>query len=132
MMLDKYKHLKNEDLLATACAFTAEAIVKSMKDYISQDMLSKIDVMYASGGGVKNTTIMKYLAEKLPKNIRLAVSDEIGIPPEYKEAVKFATLGYSAMNGIANNIPAASHASKFTIQGMVSFAPWRAKGTEIY
>lgn len=131
-MLEKYSFLSPENLLATACAFTAEAIVRSMKDNIPKEMLDQVDVMYASGGGVKNLAIMKFLSEKLPRNIRLAISDEIGIPPEYKEAVKFATLAYSALNGLANNIPAASHASKFTIQGMTSFAPWRAKGTDIY
>jgi len=126
-MLNKYASLSNEDKLATACAFTAEAIVRSMHDYISHEKLSKADVLYASGGGVRNKAIMKCLQEKLPHGIRLASSDEIGIPPEYKEAVKFATLAYSAINGIANNIPAASHADKYTVQGKISIAPWRAR-----
>ena len=113
--------------MATICAFTAEAIVRNMNDYIPQDMLKRVKVMYASGGGVKNPTIMKYIQEKLPRNIRLTSSDEIGIPPEYKEACKFATLAYSTMNNIADNIPAACHASQYTIMGKVSFAPWKAK-----
>lgn len=126
-MLDKYSYLSGEDLLATACAFTAEAIVRNMKDYIPEEKLNKVDVMYASGGGVKNLAIMKCIQDRLPANIRLASSAEIGIPPEYKEAIKFATLAYSTINCIANNIPAASHASKYTILGKVSFAPWKAK-----
>lgn len=130
IMLAKYSHLSTEDIMATICAFTAEAIVKNMNDYIPQDMLAKVKVMYASGGGVRNKTIMKYIKEKLPANIRLATSAEIGIPPEYKEACKFATLGYSCINGIANNIPAASHASQYTILGKVSFAPRLAKCVE--
>ena len=126
-MLDKHKHLSNQDILATFSAFTAEAIVKNMNDYIPQKKLDQCDVMYASGGGAKNPTIMKFIQEKLPSNIRLASSDEIGIPREYKEACKFATLGYSTVHNIANNIPAACHASQYTIMGKVSFAPWRAK-----
>lgn len=129
-MLKKYADLSSEDIMATICAFTAEAIVRNMKDYIPQDMLDKCKVMYASGGGVKNPTIMKYIQEKLPKNIRLTSSEEIGIPPEFKEACKFATLAYSTMHGIGDNIPAACHASQYTIMGKVSFAPWRAKCTE--
>ncbi|BDF57525.1 anhydro-N-acetylmuramic acid kinase [Christensenellaceae bacterium] len=129
-MLKKYANLSKEDIMATICAFTAEAIVKNMNDYIPQDMLQKVKVMYASGGGVKNPTIMKYIQERLPQNIRLASSDEIGIPPEYKEACKFATLAYSTMHNIANNIPAACHASQYTIMGKVSFAPWKAKCVE--
>lgn len=66
-MLAKYSHLSKEDIFATICAFTAEAIVKNMRDYIPQHMLDQCKVMYASGGGVKNPTIMKYLGEKLPR-----------------------------------------------------------------
>lgn len=129
-MIEKYSHLKNEDIMATFCAFTAEAIVKSMRDYIPEEDLKKTKVMYASGGGVKNLTIMKFIQEKLPYGIRLTSSSEIGIPPEYKEAVKFATLAYSTMNNIANNIPAACHASQYTVMGKISIAPWKGKNTE--
>ncbi len=126
-MIEKYNHLSGEDILATFCAFTAEAILKSMNDNIPADLLRQARVMYASGGGVKNPIIMKFIQERLPSYIRLTSSDEIGIPPEYKEACKFATLAYSTINMIANNIPAACHASQYTIQGKVSFAPWKAK-----
>lgn len=129
-VMDKYQGVPVEDLLATACCFTAEAIVRNMGDYIPAAVLDTVNVMYASGGGVKNLGVMKYLAEKLPSNIRLATSDEIGIPPEFKEACKFATLGYSTLNYIADNIPAADHASRYTLLGKISYAPWKAKGAE--
>lgn len=125
-VLDRYQGVAKEDLLATACCFTAEAIVRNIRDYIPQSVLSTVKVMYASGGGVRNKAIMKYIQEKLPANIRLATSDEIGIPPEYKEACKFATLGYSTLNYIADNIPAADHASRYTLLGKISYAPWKA------
>ena len=116
--------------MATFCAFTAEAIAISLKDNMPQNSLKDIDYMYASGGGVKNPVIMKNIQDILPNNIILKSSSEIGIPPEFKEALKFAILAFSTINGIANNIPAASHASKYTILGKVSFAPWKAKGIE--
>jgi anhydro-N-acetylmuramic acid kinase len=128
-MLDKYD-ISVEDKFATICAFTAEAIVRNLTDYIPKEMLEKVDVMYASGGGVKNPIILKYIQEKLPEGIRLASSIEIGIPPEFKEACKFATLAFSTLNGLADNIPAAGHASQYAILGKMSFAPWRAKGVE--
>ncbi len=129
-VMDKYSALSPEDLLATACAFTAEAIVRSMNDYIPAEVINSVDVMYASGGGVRNKGIMKYLAEKLPSSIRLTTSDEIGIPPEFKEACKFATLAYSTINYIADNIPAADHAYRYTMLGKISYAPWKAKNAE--
>jgi anhydro-N-acetylmuramic acid kinase len=129
-MLDKHKELSSEDLLASACAFTAQAIVQSLYDYIPSEKLNLVEVMYASGGGVKNRAIMREIAFRLPQNIRLAVSNEIGIPPEYKEAIKFATLAYSTIHKIANNIPAACHASQYTILGKISIAPWKARNIE--
>ncbi len=129
-MMERFSHLSTEDMMATICAFTAEAIVRNLHDYIPEEVINSIDVMYASGGGVKNAAIMKHIQQKLPENIRLTTSAEIGIPPEYKEACKFATLAFSTINGIADNIPAAGHASKYAILGKVSFAPWRAKCVE--
>ena len=126
----KHSNIQTEDIMATLCAFTGEAISISLKDNMPKDALDEIDYMYASGGGVKNPVIMRYIQEKLPHNILLKSTSEIGIPPEFKEALKFATLAFSTINGIANNIPAASHASKYTILGKVAFAPWKAKGTE--
>ncbi|MCD8141012.1 MAG: anhydro-N-acetylmuramic acid kinase [Planctomycetaceae bacterium] len=129
-IMDKYSDVSKEDLLATACRFTGEAIVRSLNDYIPSEVLRTVKVMYASGGGVRNKAIMKYIQEKLPSNIRLALSDEIGIPPEYKEACKFATLAYSTLNFIADNIPAADHASRYTLLGKIAYAPWKAKCAE--
>ena len=45
---------------------------------------------------------------------------EYGIPPQFKEAVKFAALGFAALNSIANNIPAASHADHYAVMGKIA------------
>jgi anhydro-N-acetylmuramic acid kinase len=73
-MLDKYHSLRPEDLMATFTAFTAEAIVMSLNDYISD--LSGLNVLIASGGGTRNPTLMKMLRELLPAHLRLTTSDE--------------------------------------------------------
>ncbi len=51
--------LPKEDLLATACAFTGEAVARSMKENVPEDIIKSTDKLYASGGGVKNPQIMK-------------------------------------------------------------------------
>ena len=119
-----------EDIMATLCAFTAEAVAISLSDNVPKEALDEVDYMYASGGGMKNKQIIRYIQEKLPSNITLLPSSEIGIPPEFKEALKFSTLAFSTINKIANNIPAASHASQYTILGKVSYAPWKAQGVQ--
>jgi anhydro-N-acetylmuramic acid kinase len=67
---------------------------------------------------------MAYLKDDLGAHgIRLTTSDEYGIPPQFKEAIKFGTLAFANMNLLANNIPACSGASTFTIMGKVQWPP---------
>lgn len=56
------------------------------------------------------------------------VANEYGIPAQFKKAIKFAALGYAAINQRANNIPAASGASQFNILGKIAQAPRYARG----
>ena len=86
-------------------------------------ILPEISVLAASGGGVRNRHLMQRLAALMPKGLRLTTSDEFGIPAQYKEAVKFAALALAAKLQIANNIPAASGASRFAILGKLVAAP---------
>ena len=112
-------------MLATFTEFTAASIVKAL-DLVP--LLPEISVMAASGGGVRNGHLMRRLAALMPKGLRLTTSDEFGIPAQYKEAVKFAALALAAKLQIANNIPAASGASRFAILGKLVAAPRLAKG----
>lgn len=124
-ILEKYSSVDKHDIMATFCAFTAEAIARSLQDNVPD--LGRLDEIVASGGGVFNPTLMRFIEERLPGGLKLVTSDNYGIPPQYKEAVKFATLAYSALNGIANNIPAASHAEHYAVMGKIAIAPRHAK-----
>ena len=53
------RHLSPEDLLATFTEFTAAAITRSIEDHVRQ--LARIPVLIASGGGVRNKTLMARL-----------------------------------------------------------------------
>jgi 1,6-anhydro-N-acetylmuramate kinase len=91
-------------------------------------ILDEITTMIAAGGGVRNKALMERIRANLPPDLRLAVSDEFGHPAQYKEAVKFAALALAAQLQLANNIPAASGASRFAILGKLVLAPWLARG----
>ena len=91
-------------------------------------ILDEITTMIAAGGGVRNKALMERIRANLPPDLRLAVSDEFGHPAQYKEAVKFAALALAAQLQLANNIPAASGASRFAILGNLVLAPWLARG----
>jgi len=122
-VIEKFKYLPKEDIIATACAFTGAAVAKSMTDNIPSELIAQTDYLYASGGGVKNPTIMKEIQSRIPQNIKLTTSADIGIPPEFKEAIKFGTIAYSTMHHIPGNIPAAGHASQYAILGKIALAP---------
>ena len=115
-----------QDLLATFTEFTAASIVRAIVEHVP--ILPEISTLVASGGGVRNAHLMKRLAALLPSGLRLTTSDEFGIPAQYKEAVKFAALGLAAKLQLANNIPAASGASRFAILGKLVAAPRLARG----
>lgn len=126
--IEKFSEVPYEDMMATACAFTGAAVAKSMTDNIPRELIEETKVLYVSGGGVKNPRIMKEIQDRIPQNIRLATSKEIGIPPEYKEAIKFATIAYSTINKVPGNIPAAGHASQYAILGKIALAPGNIAG----
>lgn len=127
-VIEKFSGLPKEDLLATACAFTGEAVARSMKENVPENIIKNTTKIYASGGGVKNPQIMKEIQARIPQHITLTTSAEIGIPAEYKEAIKFATIAYSTINCIPGNIPAAGHASQYAILGKIALAPRHIKG----
>jgi anhydro-N-acetylmuramic acid kinase len=90
-----------DDLLATFTEFTAVSISRSIRDCIP--MLNEITILIASGGGVRNKALMERIRVNLPPGLRLTVSDEFGIPAQYKEAINFAALARAAQLQLANN-----------------------------
>lgn len=122
-----HKHLSPEDLLATFTEFSAISISRSITGHVER--LNEIKLLIASGGGTRNATLMGRLQARLPDGLRLATSDEFGIPPQYKEAIKFATLAHATANHLANNIPAASGAISFGILGKIQLPPRLARVT---
>ena len=71
---------------------------------------------------------MRRLKALLPEGLRLTSSTSSAFPAQYKEAVKFAALALAAQLQLANNIPAASGASRFAILGKLVAAPRLARG----
>ncbi|HEY0188486.1 MAG TPA: anhydro-N-acetylmuramic acid kinase [Cellulomonas sp.] len=127
-VLDRYAGLADHDKVATLTAFSAEAIVRAYRANVPED--AGIDELVASGGGVRNSTLMRMIADRLPAGVALVTSDAYGIPPQYKEAVKFATIAFATKRGIADNIPAASGARRFGVLGKLVQAPGSARGVD--
>jgi anhydro-N-acetylmuramic acid kinase len=114
-VIAKYARLAPADLVATFTQFTASAIVRALVEHVKA--LDQIEVLMASGGGTRNGTLMRLVREQLPAHVSLALSDAYGLPSQFKEAIRFATLAFATLHGIANNIPAASGARACGVMG---------------
>ena len=125
-VLQAHHALPVEDLLRTFTEFTAQSIARSLVRHVPD--LAGFGQLIASGGGVRNAFLMSRIAANLPAGLALVSSAAHGIPPEYKEAVKFATLAHAHMHQLANNIPAASGASGYAILGKRVMPPRLAGG----
>ena len=113
---------KPEDALVTATALTAETIARSYARFVRRRMHGKAVDYVVSGGGARNTTLMKMLATKLePQGCTLRDSDAFGIPVEAKEAAAFALLAWQTWNKLPGNVPAATGAKRAVILGQITY-----------
>jgi anhydro-N-acetylmuramic acid kinase len=87
--------ISNEDVLATLCHFSANAIVNAIERTIDSAALPKI---FMSGGGMHNPLLVKLLKDALPK-ANFSTTDELAINPDAKEAVLFALLANETLAG---------------------------------
>lgn len=106
--------LSDNDCLATLTGLTVQTIADYIERFITGQ--SPIDVLYVSGGGVHNRTIMRRLGEQLP-NTAVEPVDESGISADAKEAMAFAILANETLHGNPGNLPSATGASVRKVLG---------------
>ncbi len=109
-------HNRDEDLVATAAAFTVESIAVGVEEFVTNRHL--IEEVIVSGGGVHNAFFMRDLARRLPA-LSFTHADEYGIPSQAKEAVAFAWLGLECLAGNPGNLPAVTGANSRAILGKI-------------
>jgi anhydro-N-acetylmuramic acid kinase len=121
----KEKH----DVIATATALTARSITEAIKKFVlplensSATERGGFRELIASGGGTKNASLMRMIAEDLTElKIEVRTSDEIGLPSQAKEAVAFALLAYETWHQQPSNVPSATGAKRPAILGKISYA----------
>jgi len=117
---------RKQDVVATATALTAKSIADAVRPFAVNDSKAAskpaFHEMVLSGGGAKNSTLVKMLAEELKTlGIRLRFSDELGLPSAAKEAVAFAFLAYETWHGRSSNVPSATGAKRAAVLGKISY-----------
>jgi len=110
------------DVVATATALTARSIADSLQRFVLSKRHAYREFI-VSGGGTKNPTLMALLAMELrPLGLKVASSDELGVPSEAKEAAAFALLAYETWHRRPSNVPSATGAKRPAILGKISYA----------
>jgi anhydro-N-acetylmuramic acid kinase len=125
-MCEKLKASK-EDIVATATALTVTSIVQAYGKFCWPHLGqrapgAKATEMFVAGGGTKNKTLMKGLAEEFGKlGVKVATTESAGLAVEAKEAAAFALLGWLTWHGLPGNVPSATGAKRAVVLGKVSY-----------
>ncbi|MDH5379083.1 MAG: anhydro-N-acetylmuramic acid kinase, partial [Gammaproteobacteria bacterium] len=77
-----------------------------------------VDAVYVCGGGVHNTHLMDRIRE-LMRPIKVATTQELGVDPDYIEAIAFAWLAKQCLKGLAGNLPEVTGASGEKVLGSI-------------
>jgi len=107
--------LSDADYLATLAALTAESIAYSCQEHLPV----QLDELIVSGGGARNPTLMRMLAEAM-RPTRVLTSDELGLPGEQKECIAFAVMAYETWHNRPSNLPAATGATHPVVLGSIT------------
>jgi len=109
-------NLAPADIQATLLALTAHSIANDIKQLTQ----SSCEV-FVCGGGAYNLRLMAELAQLLPQ-AKVASTAELGIAPEWIEAMAFAWIAQQTMNRRHGNLSAVTGAQHGVILGGVYFA----------
>lgn len=103
------------DLLATVTAFTAESIADQYRRFVAP--YGTIERVIIGGGGSHNHTLLNMLRERL--SCPVYVHEDFGISSDAKEAMAFALLALTTLDGKCSNVPRATGAQRPTILGKI-------------
>ena len=113
-----------EDIVATVSELTVRSIVEAYKSWILPK--GPIHQVILGGGGARNPYLVSRLEQELSEfspGIQVLTHQHFGISDKAKEALAFAILGNQFVGGMANNVPAATGASRSVIMGKLAL-PW--------
>jgi anhydro-N-acetylmuramic acid kinase len=105
--------MSEDDLLATAVELTAASVADAARRYL---VPRGLDAVFASGGGVRNPTLLAAIRDRLAP-LPLRTTSDLGVPEAGKEAIAFAYLAHQTLCGRPGNLPGATGASRPVVLG---------------
>jgi len=113
--------LQDADVVATVTAFTAATIAQACERFVWPKLTAADRArtqMVVGGGGAKNRTLMRMLAERVAPAM-LLTQEDLGWSSTAKEAVAFAIMAYETMRGRPSNVPSATGARRAVVLGKI-------------
>jgi len=104
--------LRPQDVQATLSALTAHSIAAAISSHAADAQR-----VLACGGGAHNRQLMQLLGELLP--CPLGTTAELGLDPDWVEAIAFAWLARQTLNGQPGNLPAVTGARGPRVLGAI-------------
>lgn len=102
--------MASADVQSTLCDLTATSIIRAINQYAPDN-----EEIYICGGGVHNKELMRRL-QTLTKS-PLTTTEELGVHPDWVEAMTFAWLAYRNTHRQTGNLPSVTGATKAIILG---------------
>ena len=105
--------LKPADVQATLLELTAT----SLSDAVRRECKG-VQEVYVCGGGVHNSALMQRISAHMP-DIKVATTAQLGIDPDWMEALAFAWLARQAIHHAPGNLPSVTGAQGERILGAI-------------
>lgn len=116
-LLKKYRREKEEDIICTLTALTAESVFLAYKKFVFPRYC--IDRILLAGGGARNKFLVKLLRDRFG-SLPVEFTDDAGIPSQARESLAFAVLANETISGRTSNVPGATGARREAILGKIS------------
>ena len=112
--------IEKRDVIATATALTVRTVADAIHRFVPRK--GNFKEMIVSGGGAKNPTLVRWLAQEIQRfGLGLRSSDAFGIPSSAKESVAFAVLAFETWNQRPSSVPAATGAKSPAVLGKICY-----------
>ena len=96
---------------STLCQLTVESIARGCENFGRE-----ITELFVCGGGARNSELMSRLARRLD-GVSVSTTGELGLDPDWVEAVAFAWLAHQRLAGDPGNLPTVTGAEGEVLLG---------------
>ncbi len=111
---DRFSNAAPQDVQATLLSLTAKSTADAIKKQSEQPSYE----VYICGGGARNHALIKAIKAEMPEQ-KIALTDELGLDPDWVEAAAFAWLAWRCLSSQSGNLPEVTGAKGPRILGAI-------------